>query len=344
MAQERVRLGYVGAGRFSQSRLLPSFKRTPGVELVAICNSTEESSRRVAQEFGFQRVTKDWQEVVTASDVDAVVVGTHAPLHKDICLAALDADKPVLTLNAISATLEEAKVMYQKAQEKPHLLNLVYPGQFYLREDAFMRTLLEEGYVGLVLQAVVYWYTPYFGLGTQFEVARRWLGEHTRLFGYRKGFDVEIQTTEPNPTSARAATNAVLAELEGEGTITYLHSTIVRGTGPARFEVYGAEGALVCYSSDQNTRDPLGQAREGIYGAKAGEKELRPIPVPPPLQEAWTDPRGVPVEADFIAAVRGEKTPAPAIARFWDGVKLMEFIQAWRQSIDGGTWVDLPLP
>jgi predicted dehydrogenase len=337
MSQQVVRLGYVGAGRFSQSRLLPAFKGIPGVELVVVSNSTPESSQRIAQEFGFQRTEDSWQELVKATDIDAVVIGTHPPLHLDACLQALDAEKHVLLLNAISPTLEEAKDMYEKAQEKPGLVSLVYPSQFYLREEALMRSLLEEGYVGQIVQVLVYWYTPYFGLGSQFEVAQRWFGEHTKVFAYRKGIDIEVPVTDQPPEITHASTNIVMGELESGWAITYFHSTVAGGTNLARIEVYGSEGVLVCYSYDQ--------IKEGIYGAKTGETELHPIAVPARMQEAWTYPNAnIPVEASFISAIRDGQPASPAIPRFWDGVKLLEFVLAWRYSIGRGSWCDLPLP
>ena len=335
MSQQTIRLGYIGAGRFSRSRLLPAFQGIPGVELTAICNSTPESSERVAQEFGFSRVASDWHELASASDIDAVVIGTLPPLHRDMCLQALDADKHIFMLNAVAPTLEETMEMYQRAEEKPHLVTLVYPGQFYLREDALMRSLLEEGYVGQVVQVRVYWHTRFFGLGTQFEVARRWFGEHTKIFAYRQGIDIPVTATGQGPGTARADTNVVVGELENGASITYLHGTLGGGTSLARFEILGSEGILVCYS--------YGQGKEGIFGAKAGETELRPIAVPPQMQEAWAYPEAsIPVEAEFIAAVREGIAASSAIPRLWDEVKLMEFVQAWRYSIEHGVWSDLP--
>ena len=252
MSQETVRLGYVGAGRFSRSRLLPAFEAIPGVELIAVSNSTPESSQRVAQEFGFHRVENSWQELVSASDIDAVVIGTRPNLHLDMCLQSLDAEKHVLMMNAFSPTLEEAKEMHEKAQEKPHLVTLVYPGHLYIQQDALMRSLLEEGYVGQVVQVLVYWYTPYFGLGSQYEVARGWFGEHTKVFSYRKGLDIQVPATGQRPEGTRADTNIVVGELETGATITYFHSTVAGDTNLARFEVYGTEGVLICYSYGQD--------------------------------------------------------------------------------------------
>lgn len=333
MAQRTVRLGFVGAGRFTRSRLLPNFQTLPGVELVAVSNSTAESGQRVAHEFGFGEVLTDWRTLVALPVIDAVVIGTQAPLHAAIAQAALEAGKHVFTMNAMSATLDDARSMVRIAQQNPHLTALVYPGGFYLREDAWMRRLLQEGYVGRVLQVFDLWHTPFFGLGSQYEVARRWFGEHTRVFAHRKTLDVEIPSPGGRPT--RPTANTVLAELEGGGVITYLHAPAARGMTPARIAVYGTEGALICYSQ--------GEARDGIYGAKAGQGEPQPLPVPRDLQAAWADPRRLPVEADFVAAVRGGAAPSPAIPTFQDGARAMEFAEAWRLSLDRAGWVDLPL-
>lgn len=326
MSEQRIRLGWIGAGRFSRSRLLPAFKRIPGVELAVVANSGEESSGRAAQEFGFGRTASDWRQVIAATDIDAVVIGTQPPLHRELCIAALEAGRHVLTLNAIAPTLEEAKEMARAAAQRPHLVNLVYPGQFYLRHDAAMRTLLGEGFVGEPLHVIVYWYTGFFGLGTQYEVVRRWLGEHKRVFAHRRMFEGEPTSAAPGRGPSRRELNVVVAELDSGCTATYLHSSIA--TGLARIEVYGSQGRLVHYSE--------GQSHEGIWGAKSGEAELRPV------MSSVGDPGPVEVEAQFIAAIRGERVAYPAVGTFADGARMMEFTQAWRQSLDTGAWCDLP--
>jgi predicted dehydrogenase len=336
MPSEKVRLGYIGAGRWSQSRLLPNLEPLSSVDLVAVSNSTLESGNKVASQFGFQRVMKDWHEIIDATDIDAVIIGTRPDLRKDITIAALDAGKHVFALNAIATSIDEAKAMAQKAQENPHLVTLVFPGQFWLREDPVMRHILKDGYVGDVLHVAAYWHTPFFGLGSQFEVAHRWFGHHTRMFGARKDFGVDSPASNRYGRPFRASSNIVLAELESGATITYSHSNIAGASALTRFEVYGTNGVLMCYAA--------GQGKDGFYGAQSDAKELEPISIPAHLQEDWSDSRELPlsIEADFIDAVLGTKTASPAIPRFNDGVKLMEFANAWRVASQDEKWVELP--
>ena len=333
MAQQTVRIGYIGAGRFSRNRLLPGFKGVPGVELVVVCNSSPESSRQVASDFGFQRTASDWREVVEASDIDAIVLGTRTALHHEMALPTLDAGKHLLTMNAMARTLDEAVELYEKSKEKSDLVSLVYPAQFYTREDAMLRWLLEERYVGETLSVMDYWYTPFFGLGSQFEVANRWFGDHTRVLAYRKRFDVESPGVDQHERDVRPETNVVVSELRSGATITYLHTTMAGGTALARFEIYGTEGVLTCY--------PQGQSRQGFFGARTGDSDFRTIEVPPHLRQAWDSEYGITVEADFIAAIRGEGEPSPAIPRFEDGLKLMQFTETWRAAQTGGAWADV---
>ncbi len=334
MAQQTVRIGYIGAGRFSKNRLLPGLKGVPGVDLVVVCNSSPESSQQVASDFGFQRTASDWREVVEASDVDAVVLGTRTALHYEMVLPALDAGKHVLSMNAMARTLEEAVELYQKSQEKSNLVSLVYPAQFYTREDAMLRWLLEQRYVGELLSVVDYWYTPFFGLGSQFEVAYRWFGEHDRVLAYRKRFEVESPGVDQHDRDVRPETNVVVSELSSGATITYMHTTMAGGTALARFELYGTDGVLTCY--------PQGQSRQGFFGARTGDSEFRTIEIPPHLRQAWDSQHGIEVEADFIAAIRGEGEPSPAVPRFEDGLKLMQFTETWRAAQTSGAWADSP--
>ena len=45
-----LRVGLIGAGGNMKSRHIPGFRETGEVELVSVCNRSEESGRRVADE------------------------------------------------------------------------------------------------------------------------------------------------------------------------------------------------------------------------------------------------------------------------------------------------------
>ena len=56
MAQSTIRIGIVGAGGIVRQRHIPGLRKIPDVEIVAVCNSTPESTARAAQ-FAASRVS-----------------------------------------------------------------------------------------------------------------------------------------------------------------------------------------------------------------------------------------------------------------------------------------------
>ena len=333
MAQQTIRLGYIGAGGYSRRVLLPNFQKVPGVELVVVANSRQETSDAVAREFGFARSAANWREVVDADDIDAIVIGTRTAAHYEMIPPVLEAGRHVLSMNALCRDAAQARELTAKAAARPDLVALVYPAggpAYFLREDAMMRHLLDDGYVGTVLQVADYWYAPFFGLGSMFEVGSRWFGQHTRLFGYRRGFNVEGATVAARPGrgEVRPETNIAIAELASGAIITYQHSTIAGETARPRWEIVGSAGYVVAYAG-------AGNARASFFGARRGSSELEPLPVPPEYDQ------GVSVEADFIAAIRGERQPARAIPRFEDAMRLLQFGEVWRESTEKDGWCDL---
>ena len=329
-----VRIGYIGAGGYSKRVLLPNFKKIPGVELVVVANSTAETSATVAKEFGFARSAGDWREVIAANDIDAIVVGTRTEAHFEMIPPVLEAGRNVLSMNALCRNAAQARELVAQAAAHPKLVSLVYPAggpAYFLREDAMMRHLIDDGYLGTVLQVASYWYAPFFGLGSMFEVGNRWFGRHTRLLGYRRGYTVQGATVPARPDrgEVRPETNIAMAELLNGGIITYQHSTVAGDTARARFEVIGANASVITYAGT-NTE------RATFFGAKRGSLEFEPLPIPPEYSG------GVNVEADFIAAIRGERQPALAVPRFEDAMRLLQFGEVWRESSEKGGWCDLP--
>jgi predicted dehydrogenase len=348
MTQQTIRLGVVGAGGFTRGFHLPNFLKIPGVEVVAVCNRSVESGRAVAREFNFSTVVTDWRELVTLPQVDVVVIGTWPYLHAPVAVAALKAGKHVFTEAHMAGDLSGARAMYETARENPHLKTML--SNLRVPADAMMRRLLGEGYAGRLYQVLDYRFngqytdptrqlhwrqnrefsgTNFQYLGVCAEINRRWLGDHRRVFAQARTFHPE----RPGVGSEGQLpdTMNVLSELEDGTPVTYLHSGVTRLGGPSRLEIYGSEGTLIHYAS------PRGPERARIFGARAGEKELQPIPVPAETKSRWA------MNEDFISMIRDDTQPSPDLGTFYDGFKYTEFTSACFLSEERETWVDLPL-
>ena len=127
MASETVRIGMIGAGNFTRVRLIPGFQAIDGVEIVAVCNRSEESGRRVADEFGIARVTTDPEELFASDDIDAIYIGTWPYRHREFSVRALEAGKHVLCEGRMAMDAAEAWEMLDAAQSRPGLVGAARP-------------------------------------------------------------------------------------------------------------------------------------------------------------------------------------------------------------------------
>ncbi|MEZ4866117.1 MAG: Gfo/Idh/MocA family oxidoreductase [Caldilineaceae bacterium] len=116
-----VRIGVVGCGSVMQrpySRQINQLKVRGLVETVVACDVKEERRDLVlGPDYGYQRFTTDFEQVVDAADVDLVLVTTSMQEHGMITRAALEAGKHVLVEKPMSSNLEEAAALVELAKQ-----------------------------------------------------------------------------------------------------------------------------------------------------------------------------------------------------------------------------------
>lgn len=121
-----VRIGVVGCGSVMQgpyTRQINNMKQRGWVETVVACDVKEERRAVVTgPDYGYQRFTTDFEDVVTAADVDLVLVTTSMREHGMVTRAALEAGKHVLVEKPMSHNLEEAAALVELAKKSKGLL------------------------------------------------------------------------------------------------------------------------------------------------------------------------------------------------------------------------------
>ncbi len=342
---QQLRVGVIGSGAFSQSMILPNFKKLEGVEIAVVCNRTPDTNEKVSRQFGIAETTSDWREVVSRDDLDAVFVGTPPYAHHEIVLAALDAGKHVLCQTRFAENSQQAREMYERAKTSGLKTMLCRPDSF-VKGDRFVRHLLTTGYVGRLHQVLAYRILPnfvdskaplqrrqnikHFGpinpmhIGFYWDVLGPWFGEAQRVLAQAYTFTTERDEYPGGPRIKVELPDTVtaIAEMKNGAIVTNTQLWAAR-FGTSRIEIYGEDGTLVYH-----------QRGDVIEGARAGDEELKPLPIPPDMEERWH------VEEDFLRAVRGESTdPRPS---FLDGLRNMEYLEAVYASTKEGRWVDLP--
>src|ERR1700748_2246405 len=115
MAQKnnhKLRIGIVGAGNIVRARHLPALKKHPDVEIVAVSNSTYESSEKFCEECSPSATPmRNWAELLALPDIDIIWIGTPPVMHSAVTVSALEAGKHVFCHARMSNDRADAEAM-----------------------------------------------------------------------------------------------------------------------------------------------------------------------------------------------------------------------------------------
>ena len=106
--QERdIAVGFVGAGAFAQSNILPYLKADAHISLQAVCTSSPVKAKSVAERFGFREFGTDARAVITSNNTNAIFCASRHDSHGNYVVEALRADKHIFVEKPLCISLEE---------------------------------------------------------------------------------------------------------------------------------------------------------------------------------------------------------------------------------------------
>src|SRR5467141_3087929 len=336
---QKLRIGIVGGGSIVRARHLPALKKHPEVEIVAVSNSTYESSENFCREnCPSATPMQNWADLLALPDLDIIWIGTPPYMHSAVTISALEAGKHVFCQARMAMDLAEAEEMLATTKRFPELVTMLCPPPFGMRADLLVKKLLAENLIGtphavrlqsftgtyLNPEAPAHWRQKIeisglnvLTLGIYVEVLQRWLGNIAGVFArgkvlqpLRQGYEVIIPDLL---TVLCSFENGAEGVLEFSGVNAHASSD--------RAEIYGDRGTL--------TYD---FATDIVQAGKVGDKALRVVDLTPELESEWR------VEEDFLAAVKskGRIRPHPS---FEDGLRYMCVVQAVADSRARNEWV-----
>lgn len=94
------RVGIIGVNAHSgwaAEAHVPSVRAVPGLDLVALATSRQQSADEAAAAFGVNRAYGDPLELIHSPEVDIVTIAAPVPAHHGLIVAALDAGKHVVS-------------------------------------------------------------------------------------------------------------------------------------------------------------------------------------------------------------------------------------------------------
>ena len=343
MAQQTVKVGIIGAGGNTRSRHIPGLQAIEGIEIVGVCNRSQESSQRVADEFGIPKTYGNWQDAIADPDTNAIVIGTWPYMHCRATVAALRADKHVMCEARMAMNAREAHIMRTASRQKTHLIAQIVPSPMTLRVDNTIKRLIAAGYLGDVLaiearaggafldsEGPLQWRQDFdlsglniMSMGIWYEALIRWVGEATRIMAMGKTFVKMRPDADGVMRSVRIPEHIdVVGDLACGAQLHIQVSTVAGLAGAPEVYVFGSNGTLR-FSGNK------------LYGGQKGDAELTEIDIPDTEVGGWR------VEEEFVNAIRGNEVITHT--DFDTGVKYMEFTEAVTRSMQSGTAITLPL-
>jgi predicted dehydrogenase len=311
---KRIRVGIIGAnpdrGWAAQAHIPALTSLSDDFEITALSTTRRESADAAAALFGVPLAFDNHDDLVNNPAVDVVAVTVKVPYHLELATAALDAGKAVYCEWPLGNGLEEAERLAALAKKKGVLAVAGLQGRA-APSVAFVRDLIEQGYVGEVLSTTLIgsgmgWgptvepFNAYLNdktngatmlsiaLGHTADALCYCLGEVRELsatMAMRRQTFTIARTGESKPMNAEDQVG-VTGLLDGGAAFSiHYRGGVSRGTN-LLWEINGSEGDLQLTATG-------GQAQiweMDVRGGKGAQSSLELLPVPEKYR--WSPPQG----------------------------------------------------
>lgn len=128
-SEKNVVIGFVGAGSFAQSYLIPNAKSNGG-NLHTVVNSRGITSKNVAEKFGFGFASSDHKDVFDQSEVNTVFIATPHNSHASLTTEALTKNKNVFVEKPLAINYEDLQRVIEAKKESTGILMVGFNRRF----------------------------------------------------------------------------------------------------------------------------------------------------------------------------------------------------------------------
>ena len=146
---QKLRWGVIGCGDIASKRVIPALQQLPHCQLQAVARANSQLVELYAQEVGANTWFRDWQDLVSSDQIDAVYVATPVYVHEEQVIAAATAGKHVLCEKPMAMSAQACERMIEACSKHGVSLGVAYYRHFY---PAVLRVqeIIESGEIGQV--------------------------------------------------------------------------------------------------------------------------------------------------------------------------------------------------
>ena len=358
MENQVIRIGSVGVGGIWSGVHEPGIRKSPNLELVAICDIDREKLDAVGEKYGIpaERRFTDYHDLIRCPDVDAVDISTPNNVHFEVAMAAAQAGKPYAVEKPITLNAQEADILAAAVQEKG-VKNMVCFSYRFKAAARYARDLILQGKIGQVyhvnMQYFQAWGLPRAncplvwryvksrtGTGALGDLGSHALDlvrfvtgkEYVRVVGHTGTYVHQrpLEKGEGVGTVDVDDFSNYMADMEDEISASFQITRFAYGRGNyQRMEIYGSEGAIV-YSLDA-TPEGIDEIEVCSGDINADAHVFNKLPIP------WQ--YRVDQMQSFADVVNGVEDGLSAT--ILDGQANQHVLDAIVESAEDGTWLNL---
>lgn len=358
---EHVRVGLVGSGWWAEEFHVAGLGSHPRAVLAAVCGRDRARAEGVAARHGAPAVFTDYDEMLTSSLLDAVVIAVPDDLHRDMTLRALASGLHVLCEKPLARSAADAREMLDAASAAGRVHMVMFTWR-WLGAFAYLHELVSDGYLGRCRDAHLRMQSSYAhddtygwrfdpdrggGILADFgshliDLARWYLGDVTQVSA---SLTAHVGRRRPDGSAMASANDSACALLEfaggARGTVEVSGVRVVGELPSYEIRLYGEEGSLEAHVEVES-------AHAQLRGRRLGDSSWADLPVPASLSAVDGEQPAIlghPLLAPltnlpvgdrlFIDAILGGR---PAEPSFEDGWRVQQIVDAAVRSARERCW------
>ena len=145
-----IKWGLIGCGDISKKRVAPGLRDAKNSRLISVNRSDFSKTESFAKEFGAEKWIKDWKDLISDSDINAVYIATPVYLHAEQTIAAAEAGKHVLCEKSMAMNTAEADKMLDACRANNVKLGIAYYRNLYPAVDR-IKDIIAAGEIGKIV-------------------------------------------------------------------------------------------------------------------------------------------------------------------------------------------------
>lgn len=266
----QVRVGLIGYGFSGKTFHAPLIGAVPGLSLCAVVS---RDAAKVNADLPDAVVYADPAAMLTADDIDLVVIATPNDTHAPLARAAIEAGKHVVIDKPFTLDLAEARALVALAEHRGVILS-VFHNRRWDSDFLGVRRAIEDGLIGTVSHFESHFdrFRPAVrdrwrehdvaGGGIWFDLGPHLVDQAVQLFGLPD----RVQASLAKQRSGAVADDWAHVVLSYGERRVVLHAGMLVGGGTHRFTVHGDAGSIVKHAIDRQEAQLLAGMVPGAPG------------------------------------------------------------------------------